>query len=63
MANKKWIQGAVKKPGAFTAWCKQQGFGGVTQSCIDKGKQSNNVTIKRRANLAQTFRRMARKKQ
>ena len=62
MANKKWIQGAVKKPGAFTAWCKQQGFGGVTNACINKGMHSKNTTIKHRALLAKTFRKMGRRK-
>lgn len=59
---KNWIQKAVKKPGSFTSWCKRQGFSGVTSACIAKGKRSKNPTVRRRANLASTFRKMNRKK-
>ena len=62
MIQKKWIQGAVKHPGAFTAWCKRQGYSGVTQACINKGKKSKNPTIRRRAVLAETFRKMAKRR-
>lgn len=55
--EKNWIQGAVKHPGAFTQWCKSQGYDGVTQDCINKGKSAGGTTAKR-ANLAQTFRKM-----
>jgi len=34
---KKWIQKAIKNPGSFTAWCKRQGYKGVTVECIKKG--------------------------
>ena len=55
--KKKWMQSAVKKPGSFRRWCKQQGFSGVTSSCIAKGKRSKNPTTHRRANLAATFKK------
>lgn len=32
----KWIQKANVKEGAFTAWCKRNGFGGVSQACVNK---------------------------
>jgi hypothetical protein len=35
----RWIQGAIKNPGVFTAWCRQQGFDGVTQAYIETGKK------------------------
>ena len=57
MAKKKWMQGAVSKPGAFTRWCKSQGFSGATSECIAKGKKSKNPTTRKRANLAATFRK------
>lgn len=59
MAKKKekWIPRNLKE-GAFTAWCKRQGFNGVTEECIRKGLSSDNPTIRRRANLAKTFRKM-----
>ena len=59
---KKWMSGAVKKPGSFTSWCKSQGFGGVTEECISRGKSSKNTTTRRRATLAETFRKTARRK-
>jgi len=64
MAKKKekWIQEAIKKPGAFTQWCKRQGYEGVTQECIEKGKKSDNITIRRRAILAETLRRLAKRR-
>ena len=34
--KKKWIQGAIKKPGSFTAYCKGKGYAGVTEECIAK---------------------------
>lgn len=54
----KWIQKAIKKPGSFTSYCG----GKVTDSCIEKGKKSKNPTTRRRANLAGTFKKMAKKK-
>jgi len=36
--TKKWIQKAVKREGAFTAWCKKHGFSGPTWACIKKAK-------------------------
>jgi len=52
MADKKrWIQKVVNSPnfkkGSFTAWCKRQGFGGVTCECIRKGlKQGGKIAKK-----------------
>lgn len=59
---KKWIQKAIKNPGSFTAWCKRQGYKGVTAECIKKGLASKNPTIRRRAALAKTLRKMTKKK-
>ncbi len=61
MANK-WIQKADIKKGAFTAWCNKQGYDGVTQQCIDAGKKADDPTTRKRANLAETFRGMAKKR-
>jgi hypothetical protein len=57
--EKKWIQGAIQKEGAFTNYCKRKGFTGVTDECIRMGLQSKDKTIQRRANLAKTLRKMA----
>ncbi|QGA72442.1 thymidylate kinase [uncultured virus] len=63
MAKKKrWIQEAIKKPGAFTEWCKRQGFSGATKECIEMGKRSSNPTTRRRAVLAETLKKLAKKR-
>jgi hypothetical protein len=56
---KKWMKGAVKKPGAFTAYCKGKGYEGVTDKCIEEGIAAGGRTAKR-AHLARTFRRIKR---
>ncbi|PMP87199.1 MAG: hypothetical protein C0173_09785 [Desulfurella sp.] len=55
--SKKWMQKAVKHPGAFTEYCKQKGYDGVTEACIREGKESSDPTIRKRATLAETFRK------
>ena len=59
--KKKWIPKNLKK-GAFTTYCKQKGFSGVTPECIQMGKASKNPTTRKRANLAATLRGLSRKK-
>jgi hypothetical protein len=56
--SKKWIQGAISKPGSFTAYCKKLGYSGVTSECIQRGLKSNDPTTRKRASLARTLRRM-----
>jgi len=60
--DRKWIQKAIKKPGAFRAWCKSRGYEKVTQACIEEGKRSSNPTIRRRAVLAETLSRLRKRK-
>jgi hypothetical protein len=59
-AKSKWMQTAVKKPGAFTAQAKRAGMtvGGFAKKVLSKGSKASQTT-KRRARLAQTFRRVA----
>lgn len=45
------------KEGSFTAWCKRQGFEGVTQECIAKGLKSDNPDIRKKANFARNARK------
>jgi len=45
----------IKHPGAFTKWCKQQGFKGVTCECIKKGLASKNPHVRKMANFARNF--------
>ena len=60
--KKRWIQGAVKKEGSFRAYCRRLGFSGVTQECVERGKRSKNPTIRRRAILAQTLKRLSKRR-
>lgn len=60
MKDKKWIQKAIKNPGAFTRWAKRQGLS--MSEAIRKGKKSKNPTIRRRAILAETLRKLAKKR-
>ena len=43
--------------GSFTAWCKTQGFPGVTAECIAKGKASKNPAIVKKATFAANSKR------
>lgn len=43
--------------GTFTAWCKRQGFGGVTEECIQKGLNSRDAGIRKKANFARNARK------
>jgi len=60
--KKKWIQGAVKKPGAFTAYCKRQGYGGVTNACIAKGLKSRSRKTRQRASFAKKMRKIGKRR-
>lgn len=55
----KWIQGAIKNPGAFTAQAKREGMS--TSAFRDKvlaNKEDYSPTTVRRANLAKTLSKM-----
>jgi len=52
MAKKSNINIKKSKEGTFTAWCKRQGYGGVTADCIRKGKASKNPAIVKKATFA-----------
>lgn len=56
------MQTAVKNPGSFTKYCKNKGYKGVTQACIEEGKQSSDPTTRKRAVLAETFKKTAKKR-
>jgi len=59
--NNNWIPKDLKK-GAFTEYCKRKGYKGVTEKCIQEGKKSKNPKTRKRATLAETFRKMKKKK-
>ena len=52
----------IKKPGSFTKYCKRKGYKGVTKKCIEEGKKSKNPETRKRAVLAENFRKMRKKK-
>ena len=66
MAKKNWIQGAIKKPGAFTAQKDRynrthKGKNLTTNqfaSLVLKPKSRFSATTKRRAHLAKTLRKL-----
>jgi hypothetical protein len=55
----KWIQGAIKRPGAFTAKAKVAGKSvpGFAKQVLKEGSQASTRT-KRQAALAQTLRKV-----
>jgi len=55
----KWIQKAIKHPGAFTAQAKSHGKSvqEYAKSVLKKGSHAS-ATTKRRASLAQTLKKM-----
>jgi hypothetical protein len=60
---KKWIQGAIKRPGAFTAKAKRAGMSvrSYANKVTRKGSHASTRT-KRQANLAKTLGKLRRKK-
>ena len=58
-AEKDWIQGAVKRPGAFTKKAKAAGMS-VQQFAkhVDDNKEKYSTRTERQANLAQTYAKM-----
>ena len=45
------------KKGSFTKWCKNKGYDGVTNKCIQEGKNSNSKAIRKKAIFAQNARK------
>lgn len=69
MASRYWIQEAIEKPGALRSYVKRRfskrGFtdkGTIKVSILYKLKRSKNPTIRKRASLALTLRRMNKKR-
>lgn len=62
-AKKNWIQGAVKRPGAFTAKAKKakKTVSAYATAVLKKGSKATRLT-KEQANLAKTFKKMRTKK-
>ena len=60
MAKKKWIQKAIKRPGALTA--KAKAAGKTVSQYIANPPKNISSTTKRQIALAKTLRKMRRKK-
>ena len=60
--KKRFIQQAFKTfekkgtKGAFTRWCRSQGYPKVTNACVVRGKRSKNALTRKRAVFAQNIR-------
>lgn len=54
----KFIQKSHLKKGAFTRYCKGEGFGSVTAECIARGINSKNSHVNHMARFAKTLRRL-----
>ena len=52
----KWIGkmhgGKGPEEGKFTAWCKRQGFSGVTRACIEIALKSKDPSVRGMAQFA-----------
>ena len=53
--GKKKVKLVIKNPGAFSKWCKDQGFEGVTCECVCKALKTDDPTLHKRANFAYSF--------
>jgi len=59
MAEKKnWIAGAIKKPGALHKSLDVKPGVKIPESKLKKAEHSKNPTLKKRANLAETLKKM-----
>jgi hypothetical protein len=59
---KKWIQKAIKKPGALRKKLGVKGKKTISAKQLNKAAKSKNPTTRRQANLAKTLSKMRRKK-
>jgi hypothetical protein len=53
-----FIQGAIRHPGRFTAYCKRTGSKGVNKTCIERGMHSPSRSVEKEAVLANTLRHL-----
>lgn len=62
MANKKWIQDAIKNPGAFSKKAKKAGMSTTEfANKVTKTGSKASETTKRQANLAKTLSKIRKK--
>lgn len=58
MAKEKWIQGAIKHPGALRKSLHVKEGEKIPTSKLMKAEHSKNPTMAKRANLAETLKKM-----
>lgn len=58
MAENKWIQGAIKKPGALRESLHVKKGEKIPSSKLNKAEHSKNSTTRKRAVLAETLKKM-----
>lgn len=58
MANDKWIQGAIKKPGALRKSLGVKKGEKIPTAKLKKAEHSKNPTTAKRARLAETLKKM-----
>lgn len=56
--KKKWIQGAIKHPGALRKTLKIKKGEKISESKLKKAEHSKNPTTAKRARLAETLKKM-----
>jgi hypothetical protein len=61
--DKKWIQKAIKRPGAFTAKAKKANKSvAAMTAAVTKNPSKYSATTVRQANLAKTLRKISKKR-
>jgi hypothetical protein len=61
--DKKWIQKAIKRPGAFTAKAKKANKSvAAMAAAVTKNPSKYSATTVRQANLAKTLRKISKKR-
>lgn len=58
MASKKWIQGAIKHPGALREELQVKKGKKIPSKKLKKAEHSKNPTLRKRAVLAETLKKM-----
>lgn len=58
MAEKNWIAGAIKKPGALRKSLDVKKGDKIPEAKLEKAEHSKNPTLRKRANLAATLKKM-----
>lgn len=58
MAKEKWISKAIKHPGALRKSLHVKKRENIPESKLEKAEHSKNPTLKRRAHLAETLKKL-----